>query len=77
MSSKRGERRRSCERKKRYFSKAEATIECGRLHRKGVAVHAYKCSFGDHWHIGHKTASQKQQEYLEGNVRYVLFRGSR
>lgn len=54
MSSKRRLRRRACEQKASYPTLADAMAHKASLrHRKGEHVHAYKCDFGDHWHVGH------------------------
>lgn len=48
-----------CLRKKRYESRQEA--EQSRDTRHGVNLreqHAYKCRFGDHWHLGRVTAKK-------------------
>ena len=56
MSSKRRIRKSSCD-GKIVHDKASAYIRAKRLWKKGERVHAYKCRFGDHWHVGHWTGT--------------------
>ena len=54
MSSKRAERRRSCERKLTYDSLEEALAakrEIWRVHRDSLT--AYRCRFCSQFHLGH------------------------
>jgi hypothetical protein len=57
MASKRAIRRRSCERKRRYPTEAEARRGAAALNRRQPdKVHAYRCAFcglTPHWHVGH------------------------
>jgi hypothetical protein len=56
VSSKRAIRRRSCGRKQRHGSEAEARAHIGGLHgRKGYQglLNAYRCRFCGGWHVGH------------------------
>ncbi len=49
---------RSCNGKRQFASKPDAEAAMWKLIRQHLAdrrlIHAYQCSFGDHWHIGHK-----------------------
>lgn len=54
MASKRAHRRRSCEGKKRYETKADANVQG----RRGLQV--YKCDFGQHFHNGHPSRKNRQ-----------------
>jgi hypothetical protein len=55
MSSKRLQRRKSCERKRQYATQADAVAAILSGKRKGLhGLHRYKCSFGNHWHVGHR-----------------------
>ena len=65
MASKRGLRRKACQRngkpKKRYESKELADIDVRNLWKyKGERVHSYKCDFCGWWHIGHMPKRQRQ-----------------
>ena len=57
MSSKRRKRRHECERKNKYSTVAAANSAAWKSRCiSGDDIWPYKCSHGDHWHIGHKTA---------------------
>ncbi|CAM5457348.1 hypothetical protein TMEC54S_03488 [Thauera mechernichensis] len=56
MSSKRRIRRRSCKRKIRHVSEADARHHIAALlNRKGWTgrMNAYRCPFCNGWHVGH------------------------
>lgn len=60
MASKRKLRRDACESKRAYDTKAEATKARGALlHNKrirgGRHIDVYRCQFGNHWHVGHRS----------------------
>jgi hypothetical protein len=56
MASRRCERRKSCEGKKRYGSVAEARSAAWRSRVKsGDHIAEYKCEFCCGWHIGHRS----------------------
>lgn len=63
MASKRAERRRSCDRKQVYLSRAEAWAAVGALKRhtghKNISI--YKCPFCGHFHIGHHALRRKPE----------------
>lgn len=59
----------SCRVKRRFDEWEEAEIAALRLSEdlrdgraddwgKGAVVHAYRCMFGPHWHVGHRTKRQ-------------------
>ena len=52
MASKRRLRRKECT-KKTAHDKETAFMLARRLWRTGKYMHAYKCRFGNHWHLGH------------------------
>ena len=53
MASRRAERRRACERKKRY-ERDEAVKVMVQLRRKGEPhMNAYHCRYCGGWHVGH------------------------
>ena len=61
MSSKRNQRRKSCGAKLRYSSCEEAqraSVENGKKFK--CRFSAYKCPFGDHWHVGHTSGRVKR-----------------
>lgn len=49
---------RSCNGKRQFTTKADAEASMWKLISAHLAdrrfIHAYRCGFGDHWHIGHK-----------------------
>ncbi len=53
MASKRRQRRKACQGKTRYESKAEA-CRILRLYAAPNRMRAYRCSFCGAWHIGHE-----------------------
>jgi len=56
MASKRRQRRRSCGAKVRY-TRGDAMFAAREI---GRGLHAYRCDFGDHWHIGHPPSKVRQ-----------------
>ena len=61
MSSKRHLRKRSCASKHRHATHAEAVAHLIHMNKQGHrGLHAYKCDFGDHWHVGHMTKEVRQ-----------------
>lgn len=52
MSSKRRLRKSSCDGKVAR-DKDGAYAQAKRMWKRGERVHAYKCDFGNHWHVGH------------------------
>lgn len=58
MASKRNIRRKSCEGKQQYGSLSDAIAASRKAvwRTDGDAIHAYKCRFCGHWHIGHPPA---------------------
>lgn len=57
MSSKRRIRRRQCKSKKVYADEGQAAAAIRLMDQRGIArtgLHAYKCPFGNHWHVGRK-----------------------
>lgn len=61
MSSKRNLRRQSCEGKIRFTFKQDAiAAACSYRHAYGGDVQPYKCSFGNHYHIGHTPSRIKR-----------------
>lgn len=52
MSSKRRIRKASCDGKVPHAKDAAYTT-AKRMWKRGERVHAYKCPFGNHWHVGH------------------------
>ena len=53
-ASKRGVRRRSCERKRKYEEEGEARAHAQILRLKGQGeLHHYRCSQCGFWHVGH------------------------
>jgi len=64
VSSKRRRRRNQCASKIRHKSMEDANYAAYLLRRdKGRLIHAYKCQFCHHWHVGH-TARQRTREKL-------------
>jgi maleate cis-trans isomerase len=53
MASKRRLRRISCSKKKAY-TQVDAENKAHYLRNKGIDVHAYACTFGNHSHVGHR-----------------------
>ena len=54
MASKRRVRQKACMGKKRYTTRDEAERHVDRVRDHSFAhLQVYKCSFGDHWHVGH------------------------
>lgn len=41
-----------------HRDKAERNIRRHRDSKDAPELHAYRCSFGDHWHIGHQPAER-------------------
>ena len=59
MSSKRRIRRTACGSKTRYSCVAAANAAAWKARvRTGDHIRAYKCAFGNHWHIGHASAEK-------------------
>lgn len=56
MASKRRLRRKGCTGKNVYDRVAAESAAWGRRQATGENIRAYRCPFGDHWHIGHRTA---------------------
>jgi hypothetical protein len=58
-------RTRSCEKKTAYLTREAANA--ARLDRVATGtipadlLHVYRCSFGDHFHLGHKSRRYRQQ----------------
>jgi hypothetical protein len=69
MSSKRHQRRRSCECKQRY-EKATAVSVAQDMRRRGKMVSAYSCHFCGGWHVGrlNKTARHALAGRLHNNA---------
>lgn len=56
---------RACEGKRRYYGKREAYKAAGSAsERTGRQHRAYKCEFGEHWHVTH--VSKALFNYHEG-----------
>lgn len=53
MSSKRRIRRKQCGHKVKFASLSDAHRRAMELWAKGIRMRAYKCPWGDHFHIGH------------------------
>lgn len=56
MASKRRIRRKECGDKHRHATRAEAVSHLVSLRKSGRVsgdIHAYRCPWGDHWHVGH------------------------
>lgn len=54
MSSKRHQRRKACDGKRRYETSEEAVkLACYLTHRDGYPMRAYKCQFCRGYHVGH------------------------
>jgi hypothetical protein len=63
MSSKRRLRRRECTNKHRYSSEKEAHEHIAWLDKIGKLkpdTHAYRCRFGNHFHIGRGSQHQRR-----------------
>jgi hypothetical protein len=61
VASKRRERRRSCESKIRYETLESAlAARWGTNRRLNERLGAYRCAFGDHFHLGHNPARVRQ-----------------
>lgn len=58
MSSKRAERRRSCEGKTRFVDQDDALNFKRR--RRLAAIHPYRCQFCNHFHLGHKRGTGRK-----------------
>ncbi len=56
MASKRRLRRKQCDGKEQYNSENAHTEASRRFGISGAFIRAYRCSFGNHWHIGHYKA---------------------
>lgn len=57
MSSKRHQRRKACEGKRRFADRLEAQRV---KHRAGLALDAYHCHFCGGWHLGHPGKLRKR-----------------
>ncbi len=54
MASKRAVRRRSCEKKKPFYTLEHAmSVKAFQENQEGRSVVIYQCPFGSHFHIGH------------------------
>jgi len=55
---------RCCEGKKRYGSKTAAVAATTRPRDRQAArgLNAYKCPFGNHWHIGHSKKRSRRKK---------------
>ena len=62
MASRRRLRKQSCTGKVPHATQAAAQYHAAKVRAKGDLVRAYKCRFGDHWHIGH---------WRRGGIAYV------
>lgn len=71
MSSKRRVRRKSCERKKRYETSAEAGNVL-KFYTVGSGYHVYKCDFCGGYHIGRMSAKRKEAARRNGRCIYQL-----
>lgn len=62
MSTKRGLRRKSCQGKIQYETKAVAQLALRDLRRKGATglLNVYPCKFGKHYHVGHRPRFRKR-----------------
>lgn len=71
MSSKRRLRRRGCENKIPYPTKDEARAAASRINRsgKGSGQSAYRCDFGDHFHIGRANKERKAARTVSRQLR--------
>ena len=49
----RSHQRPSCEGKRRYSQRAAQSAARRGTDATGHYIRAYRCEFGDHWHIGH------------------------
>lgn len=58
MASKRRLRRKECG-KKIAHDKDTAFLLARRAWKAGKHMHAYKCQFGHHWHLGHWAGGAK------------------
>lgn len=57
MASKRRLRRKGCTGKHVHADQARAVAHAIALNRTRIGrdrVHAYRCAFGSHWHVGHR-----------------------
>ncbi len=60
MASKRHERRKGCERKKRYENEQHALADASAIFRRtGQPINVYRCRAG-HIHVGHIPAKVRQ-----------------
>lgn len=69
MSSKRRIRRRSCTKKVRYATRADAREVAKRLH-----ITTYHCQFCNGWHIGHTKRPPKYFRRKSGAQRITRLR---
>lgn len=53
MASRRRLRRTGCT-KKRAYTENDANKKAWNLRQLGIEVHYYRCTFGNHWHVGHR-----------------------
>lgn len=62
MASKRRQRRNACEGKQQHATRQLADDHLWSLNRAGNAgkMSSYHCKFGDHWHVGHMDARNRQ-----------------
>lgn len=56
MASKRNQRRKACERKRKYLTMDEAVQDAMVLRKKnlGHVLDAYQCGHCGAWHVGHR-----------------------
>ena len=70
MASKRAVRRKTCSSKTTYFREVDAVgVAIIRSKAIGEKLHAYRCPFGQHWHVGHVPTQHKRTrraQFAEG-----------
>jgi hypothetical protein len=63
VASKRGRRRRECQRKLPYEAEWRALAARARLMKRNptlAELQPYRCTFGDHWHLGRRPYRVRQ-----------------
>lgn len=67
MASKRNQRRRDCEKKRRFHSWVNADFAARSFcsaHPCEMPMRAYQCHFGNHFHVGHSVAGDGPRRWL-------------
>lgn len=66
MASKRHQRRKMCDGKKKHNTKKEASVEKMRLYKNAgssARLSAYKCPFCRKYHVGHNAGKKNKRRF--------------